>query len=263
MPIKLDPSVKQPAPEKLPQVKGTCPALADGTVMVAGSTVQIWVGSKPGPAYFYFHGTGTSPAEVDQGFPGATLAVKTNGGLVASWSGSNGMGTNTGTIWYTGDLDGMDQLVACGVQKGIIDTGRIHVSGYSAGGLETGAAIFSRSNYVASGIVYSGGKPFGAGNLQDPSNVPSVLGAHGAQGADALVLDFHDGTIALENEIVRLGGFAIDCDDNMDHIGGWFTRAGVGGQAMKFLADHPYNTRPSPYASMLPAGFPTYCKIAK
>jgi poly(3-hydroxybutyrate) depolymerase len=64
----------------------------------------------------------------------------------------------------------MDQLVACGVQKGIIDTSRIHVAGYSAGGLETGAAIFSRSNCVASGIVYSGGKPFGAGNLPDPAN---------------------------------------------------------------------------------------------
>lgn len=258
-----DPNAKQPPPEKLPQVKGTCPALNDGNVMVAGARVQLWVGSKPGPAYFYFHGTGTSPAEVDQGFPGATLMVKTNGGLVASWVDSNGMGTNTGTIWYTGDLDGMDQLVACGVQKGIIDTARIHVAGYSAGGLETGAAIFSRSSYVASGIVYSGGKPFGVGALQDPSNVPAVLGAHGAKGSDTLGLDFHDGTMALEAEVVRLGGFAMDCDDNMDHIAGWFTRAGVGGKAMQFLADHPYNTKPSPYATALPAGYPSYCKIVK
>jgi hypothetical protein len=261
--MALDPSVKKPAPEKLPKANGACPALADGTVTVAGSKVVIWVGSKPGPAYFYFHGTGTVPGEVDQGLPGATRGVKTNGGLVASWDTSNSKGTNTGTIWYTGDLEGMDQLVACGVEKGIIDTGRIHVSGYSAGGLETGAAIFSRSNYVASGIVYSGGKPFGVGALQDPSNVPAMIGAHGAMGQDSLVLDFHDGTINMENEIVKLGGFAIDCDDNGDHVGGWFTRAGVGGKAMQFLADHPYNTKPSPYASALPAGFPAFCKIVK
>jgi hypothetical protein len=38
------------------------------------------------------------------------------------------------------------------------------------------------------------------------------------------------------------------------------TRAGVGGQAMKFLQDHPYNTKPSPYAGAVPAGFPRYCK---
>jgi hypothetical protein len=255
--------VKKPAAEKLPKVNGECPALANGTVTVAGAKVVLWAGSKPGPAYFYFHGTGTSPGEVDQGLPGATAGVRTNGGLVASWDTSNNKGTNTGTIWYTGDLEGMDQLVACGIEKGIIDTGRIHVSGYSAGGLETGAAVFARSNYVASGIVYSGGKPFGVAALQDPSNVPAVLGAHGAKGSDSLGLDFYDGTIALENEVVKLGGFAMDCDDNGDHIGGWFTRAGVGGKGMTFLADHPYNTRPSPYAAAVPAGFPSYCKIVK
>jgi hypothetical protein len=258
----LDPSVKQPAANKLPQVTGTCPNLVDGTVTVAGAKVQIWVGSKPGPAYFYFHGTGTSPDEVNQGLPGATAGVKTNGGLVASWDTSNNKGSNTGTIWYTGDLEGVDQLVACGVQKGIIDTGRIHAAGYSAGGLETGAALFSRSNYMASGIVYSGGHPFGAGGLQDPSNVPAMLGAHGAQGSDSLGLDFHDNTIAMENEIKKAGGFAMDCDDGGDHIVGWLSdRAGVGGKAMQFLKDHPYNTRPSPYASGLPAGFPSYCKV--
>lgn len=259
----LDPSVKQPAADKLPKATEACPALADGTVTVAGSKVVIWVGSKPGPAYFYFHGTGTAPSEINQGLPGAATGVKTNGGLAASWDTSNNKGSNTGTIWYTGDLEGMDQLVACGVEKGIIDTGRIHVSGFSAGGLETGAAVFGRSNYVASAIVYSGGKPFGAGALQDPSNVPAVLGAHGAKGSDMLGLDFHDGTISLESEIVKLGGFAIDCDDEGDHIGGWFKRAGVGGKAMQFLADHPYNTRPSPYESALPAGFPTYCKVVE
>jgi hypothetical protein len=32
---------------------------------------------------------------------------------------------------------------------------------------------------------------------------------------------------------------------------------------MQFLADHPYNTKPSPYAAALPAGYPSYCKVVK
>jgi hypothetical protein len=37
----------------------------------------------------------------------------------------------------------------------------------------------------------------------------------------------------------------------------------VGGKAMQFLADHPFNTKPSPYANGLPPGYPAYCKVVK
>jgi hypothetical protein len=133
-------------PSMLPQVKGSCPALKDGNVSLDGATVRLWVGSKPGPLYMYFHGTGTSPGEIDQGIPGATSSVKSEGGIAASWDQSNGRGTTTGTIWYTGDLEAADQLVACGIEQGLVDTTRIHVAGYSAGGLQTGAFIVERAN---------------------------------------------------------------------------------------------------------------------
>lgn len=228
----------------------------------------VTVGTKPGPVYIYFHGTGGSPSEVETGFPGATAGVRTNGGMVMSFQEpSNGRGDSTGSfwaVWYTGDFEAVDQILACGIEKGIVDTGRIHVAGYSAGGLQAGTMLYQRSNYIASGIVYSGG----AGVLipvtfQDPSNVPAMIGAHGAQGSDWLVLDFSDETKALEQQIKSKGGLAIDCDDGGGHTDYilFGSRGGVGGKAMQFLQDHPYNTKPSPYASGLPSGFPSYCKV--
>ncbi len=264
----LDPNAKKPDPSKLPKVNGACPDLSrSGTVSVAGSTAVVTVGTKPGPVYFYWHGTGGSPGEVETGLPGATAGVRSNGGMVVSFQEpSNGRGESTGSVWavwYTGDFEAADQILACGIEKGIVDTSRIHVAGYSAGGLQTGTMLYQRSNYIASGIVYSGG----AGVLipitfKDPSNVPAMLGAHGAQGSDWLVLDFSDETKGLGMQMKSKGGFVMDCDDGGGHtdyiLGG--SRGGVGGKAMQFLQDHPYNTKPSPYATAIPAGFPRYCK---
>ncbi len=245
-----------------------CPDLTrNGRIQVAGSTVQVWVGSKPGPVYFYFHGTGSAPSEVDTGLPGATAGVRSNGGIVASWEATNGRGDSTGSfwaVWYTGDFEAADQILACGVQAGIVDTGRVHVAGYSAGGLQAGTMLYQRSSYIASGIVYSGGAgvliPF---TFQDPAHVPAMLGAHGAQGSDWLVLDFADETVALGQKMKTAGGFATDCDDGDSHTSfiAFGSRAGVGGKALQFLQDHPYNTKPSPYASGLPSGYPRYCKL--
>jgi hypothetical protein len=255
-----DPPVQsgdKPDPSKLPKVSGTCPDLKDGTITIGGAKVRIWVGSKPGPVYLYFHGTGTQPSEIDRGIPGATGGVKTAGGIAASWDTSNNMGTNTGTIWYTGDMDAADQLIACGMEKNLVDTARIHVSGYSAGGLETGAFVVGRSNYVASVIVYSGGKPFGvSGKIGAGGNVPSMVGAHGAAGSDALVLDFGTQTPALGKEIANAGGFAIDCDDGGAHVA--LSRLGLGGKALDFFKAHPWGVKPW---TAVPAGWPTNCRL--
>ncbi len=265
---KPDPNAKKPDPSKLPQVKGTCPQMRSGGFNVNGSTGTLWVGPKAGPVVFYWHGTGTSADEVYSGLPGAAEEIEATGGVLASFDLSNGLGDNTGDlVWYTGDIDSADQILACAVEAGVADTSRIYTSGYSAGGLQSGTMVFSRSNYLASAVVYSGGPMLGgilpgSTTFVDPSNVPSTLGAHGAQGADWLVLDFHDGTILVGDTVKMAGGFAIDCDDDGDHIAFVIgIRAGVGGKAWQFLKDHPYNVRP--YGSTLPAGYPSYCKIVQ
>lgn len=248
----------KPDPSKLPKVNGACPDLKDGTITVAGAKVQIWVGSKPGPVYLYFHGTSRPPSEIDQGIAGATAAVKTEGGIAASWDTSNSKGTNTGTIWYTGDMEAADQLIACGIEKNLVDTSHIHVAGYSAGGLETGAFIVGRNNYVASVIVYSGGKPFGAGGAVGAGgHVPSMVGAHGAAGSDSLGLDFGTQTPALGKEVAAAGGFVIDCDDGSSHIdiGKRFV---VGSKARDFFKAHAWGVKPW---TAVPAGWPSNCKV--
>jgi hypothetical protein len=248
-----------PDPSKLPKVNGPCPEFKNGTVSVGGARVVLTVGSKPGPVYLYFHGTGTTPSEVDLAIPGATRAVRTDGGFVASWQSSNNRGITTGTIWYTGDMEAADQLIACGLQQGLVDPSRIHVSGYSAGGLETGAFIYTRSHYVASAIVYSGGKPLSVLGSLKGDTIPSVVGAAGAPGADWLALDFGSMTPALTKEVVKAGGFAIDCNDGSIHID--ITRLGVGGKALEFFRDHPYGVKA--YQNGLPSGWPRHCKITQ
>lgn len=263
----LDPSVKKPDASKLPKVKGTCPNIASGNVTVNGTTAVLTVGPKAGPMVFYWHGTGTDASEVDQGLPGAAADIRANGGVLASFNDSNGQGDNTGDfVWYTGDIESADQLLACAIEKNLVDTGRIHTSGYSAGGLQSGTMLFSRSNYLASVLIYSGGPEAGGlapgtTTFADPTNIPATLGAHGAAGSDWLILDFHDGTLLAEDTVKKAGGFAIDCDDNGAHTDFFTIRAGVGGQAWKFFKDHPYNSKPDPYMGGLPAGYPKYCKI--
>jgi len=265
----VEPNGATPAESKLPKPKGACPTLKNGSFNIAGTSGTMWVGSKPGPMLFYWHGTGGSASEVDTGLPGATGEVRSNGGIVASFETTNGTGDNTGNaVWFTGDFEAADQILACGIEKGLVDTARIFSSGYSAGGLQTGAMVFARSNYLASAVVYSGGPALGglvpgSTTLVDKTNVPAVLGAHGAQGSDWLALDFSDGTKKLESAIVMAGGFAIDCDDGGSHLDFFTIRAGVGNQAWPFLKAHPYNTKPSPYAGALPSGFPRYCQIVK
>ncbi|MFT3928601.1 MAG: hypothetical protein QM778_39090 [Myxococcales bacterium] len=99
-------------PSMLPTPKGECPALKDGPFTYNGATVQLTVGDKEGPVFFYFHGTASSPDEVDLGIPGARESVKTEGGLVATWDISSPMGDSTGSVWevwHTGDFDVADQ----------------------------------------------------------------------------------------------------------------------------------------------------------
>ncbi len=260
---------RAPSMAQLPRVNGPCPQFRDGYVEVGGASIALTVGNGRGPLVFYWHGTGTSSSEVGIALPGATVDVKLSGGIVASFEDTSGLGDNTGNyVWYTGDIDAADQVVACGIQAGLVDPARIYSAGYSAGGLQTGTMVFSRSNYLASAVVYSGGPAlgglaFGSTTFADRSNIPAVLGAHGAAGSDWLVLDFSEGTRLVGSTVAAAGGYAIDCDDGGDHAISWFVqRAGVNGMAWQFLKDHPYGARPSSYQS-LPAGFPSYCSIMR
>jgi hypothetical protein len=253
-------------PANLPKPTQTCPQLVTGNVtFLSDPAVSLTVGppGKKGPMVFYWHGTAMTSAEAGQGLGQAALAdVAANGGVIASFNTTNGRGVNTGDmVWYTGDFETADEILACALEQNLVDITHIHSAGYSAGGLQTGAMIFAKG-YLASVLCYSGGVLF-PGQLPDPSNVPSMIGAHGPSGTDSFIMNLGQSTIDLETTMKGLGAFVIDCQDSGDHVAGFMTqRTAVGPAAWQFFKDHPFKNS-KPYAKGLPASsnFPEYCKI--
>lgn len=255
-------------PTSLPTAKQTCPTLATGMVSFLGSSVSLSVGpaNTKGPLLFYWHATGMTYTEVQSGFSAVISEVKSNGGVVASFTTTTSTGTNTGNgVWYTGDIDVADEVLACAIQQGLVDTSRIHVSGYSAGGLQCAAMSYLRSGYVASVLCMSGGFVSGMSNYapQDPKRVPPAIAAHGAAGSDVFILDFATCSGTYCSSVVSKGGLAINCNDGGDHITSMTTRAAtMGPVGWKFFAENPYGAD-NHYPSGLPSYFPSYCTIAK
>jgi dienelactone hydrolase len=156
-------------------------------------------------------------------------------------------------------------VLACAIQQGLVDTRRIHVSGYSAGGLQCAAMAYLRSGYVASVLCMSGGfmSTSPSYSLQDPQHVPAAVAAHGAAGSDVFILDFATCSANFCASVTDNGGLAIDCNDGGDHIGSMSSRAStMGAVAWQFFAENRYGS-PQTYSGGLPAYFPDYCAVAQ
>jgi hypothetical protein len=266
-------------PPDLPTAMGTCPTLATGdqAISLNGTSMSwtLWVGSKAatatGPIVIYWHATGTSSSEAQTALGSNISTITGLGGIVASADSTTSTGTDTGDgVWFTGDINWADFIIACAIKQLNIDTTHIHAAGYSAGALQTGYMWYSRSGYLASAIVYSGGVIF-APAQQDPSNAPSLIGAHGSTAADAggctnLLSTTCDAlassTESFESAAVSAGApMVIDCDDGQDHV--YIERlSNLAPMSWPFFKAHPFGQgKPDPYASGLPSGFPSYCKI--
>ncbi|HTB73823.1 MAG TPA: hypothetical protein VK762_11295 [Polyangiaceae bacterium] len=265
-------------PTMLPTAKGTCPTLKSGgmqSIMLNGSSMSwsMSVGTKAssatGPIVIYWHGTGTNAGESATALGNGITDIVNLGGIVAAADSTSSTGTNTGDgVWYTGDVDFADFIIACAIQQLNIDASHIHVAGYSAGAIQTGYMWYARSGYVASAIVYSGGASGFGQQLQDPSNVPSLIGAHGAAGSSSCTItssncDFLAGSTTMFETTAKSAGapMVIDCDDGSSHVD--ITRLSkLSPVAWQFFKDHPFKAgKPDAYAGGLPSAFPTYCKI--
>ena len=253
----------------LPTAPATCPTLKTGyvTIMSKGKSipVQVWAGTKgdtPAPMVIYWHATGTNSAEAVGGI-GMPQAVATEitkaGGIIVSPNASTGAGNDTGnSVWFTGDFDVADQLVACAFQQYNLDPRRIYTSGGSAGALQAGTMVYERSNYLAASLPNSGGYATGGRLFQNPNHITPVMTMHGAKGRDVVVVDFSQQSLFLAADVAVHGGFAIDCDHGGGHVG---AGADVKTAGWQFFKDHPFGVSPEPYAAGLPASFPKYCKI--
>jgi poly(3-hydroxybutyrate) depolymerase len=246
----------------IPAAPASCPTLATGTIQVKGQNVQMWVGTKQadkkGAVMFYWHGTGSNSGEASGGLGSALQEIVAEGGVVASFTTSTKTGQNTGNnVWYTGDFEMADIILACAIQQLNIDTHRVYSAGCSAGGLQAGAMAFGRSGYLAAIMPNSGGSL--VTTLQDPNHMPAVIAAHGKATVDVVFgFDFANSSNSLCMNVTNKGGFAVDCDHGGNHC---VSPSPLKAAQWEFLKAHPFGVTPLPYENGLPAGFPSYCVI--
>jgi len=261
-----------PTPTALPTPTATCPTLKSGMVSFLGSEVSLTVGPSgvAGPLLFYWHATAMTYAEVSTGFGDFMDEVESSGGVVASFTSTTRDGSNTGNaVWYTGDFAIADEVLACALEQGLVDPRRVHVSGYSAGGLQCGVMARARSGYVASVLCMSGGLvqalsfTLDGFALQEPSYSPSAIAAHGAAGLDVIGVDFSTCSAYFCGLVAADGGVAIDCDDGGDHLASMASRARtMGAVATRFFDENRWGS-PADYAGGLPSYFPDYCALVE
>lgn len=247
----------------IPEVMGECPAIKAGnsTVTVMGLRATVIAGEKQdktGSLLIYYYGTGKLGAV--SSLPAAIKTdITSQGGIVFALNEAKNTGgdcSGTGTFGID-DFNVVDQFVACAVRDYGIDPKRIYATGCSAGGLTSGCMGIRRSNYIAAVAPNSGGVTIGYGKLQDPTRVPNVITMNGGSG-DNVIVNFGETSEGYDNYILKYGGFAVNCVHSSGHCG---APAALYSSAWQFLKDHPYGTKPSPYAGGLPSGFHPSCKI--
>lgn len=118
-----------------------------------------------------------------------------------------------------------------------------------------GAMTASRSSYVASSLLESGGL-LGDRLLENPNYAPAVITNHGGD-RDVVVIPFAFTSGVLNDLIVENGGFAVECNHGIGHCR---SPAALLERGWDFLEAHPYGTS-RPYAEGLPESFPDYCAI--
>lgn len=244
----------------LPAAPATCPQLTTGRVPVLGTEVLMWVGEKQldhkAPVLFYWHGTGSVAEEIQVFMQPMIDEIVAEGGVVASFTTTLGTGNTTGNnVWYTGDWDSTDVILACATQQLNIDTRRVYAAGCSAGGLQAGSMVLGRASYLAGAMPNSGGGIL-VPPWDHPTHTPSVMTSHGTFDNDAVIIHFSETSLALDRVVVDRGGFAVDCTHPNGHCNN--PPEAVAAQ-WQFLKDHPYGISTDPYANGLPSTFPDYC----
>jgi hypothetical protein len=247
----------------IPEINGECPAIKEGnsTISIMGLRATVIAGAKKegtGSLLVYYYGTGKLG-----GVSSLPSAIKTDitsqGGIVFALNEAKNTGgdcSGTGTFGID-DFKVVDQFVACAVKNYGINPKRIYATGCSAGGLTAGCMGIMRSNYLAGAAPNSGGVTIGYGKLQDPQRVPNVITMNGGA-ADNVIVNFGQTSEGYDNYILKYGGFAVNCIHSSGHCG---APSSLYQSAWQFLKDHPYGTKPSPYAGGLPSGFHPSCKV--
>lgn len=264
-----DGSVIASAEPRIPAPTGTCPVLADGTVMFApaGITprpVRLHVGEQTGgPLVIYWHATFSGPDEAAYSLGDTLDDILAAGGIVAAPASDPDAGTFE---WFLvnqkSDPDDFlvaDEIVGCLAAAGAIDTDRIHSMGMSAGALQTTALSYLRSSYVASVATYSGGLPpqmETPPTMQNPTNKLAALIFDGGADDNVFGVDFQAASRRYRDDLTTNGHYSELCE----HGAGHEIPLDAAPSVFTFFTANPWGAWPSPYAAAgIPSSFPSYC----
>jgi hypothetical protein len=168
-----------------------------------------------------------------------------------------------------------DAILACLETRWGVDEDHVHAVGFSMGGFVVDALGTLRGDQLASVVTYSGGYGNDEANLTGLGMLASAIDwppftttNHYAQVfLHGGTTDTYSLTVATmhfdqyaANDSAMLGGFGHDTF--LCGHGGGHTAPPVGfmaDQIVEFFRDHPLGTVASPYASGLPADWPSYC----
>jgi poly(3-hydroxybutyrate) depolymerase len=255
----------------LPTPTGVCPTIAPGDITFAPAGIPprkvnlafdpTKVG-KQSALIVYWYATGSSTLEAAYSLGATETTIEQAGGIVATPYADPTAGEFE---WFivnmSPKLDDFlvaDEVVACLAQANMIDSTHIHSMGMSAGALQTTAVSFMRSAYIASVATYSGGIPPGfTPAIEDPDNKFAALIFDGGSNDDVFGVDFEAASMLYQSTLTSAGHFAAICDHGMGHS----IPLDAAPSVAMFFAANGFGAWPSPYASGLPASFPSYCAL--
>ncbi|MBI5488702.1 MAG: hypothetical protein HY905_15315 [Deltaproteobacteria bacterium] len=172
------------------------------------------------------------------------------------------------------DVELFDDVVACLDEAFDVDEDRIYSMGFSAGAIMTNLLSVARSEVLASIASFSGAyfsdtpqqMCFGSTcttwpAFQGTTPFPALLVRGGPEDTyDAIpglmVIEFNQDTLYSIDYLTALGHPVLECAHDLGHE---LPPDLAGPQFLEYLFDHPKGTTPDPYATALPADFPSYC----
>jgi predicted esterase len=249
---------------EIPRIE-TCPVLTDGenTIesggymrMVKIITPSYFTPEMTWPLVTLWHGF-TSNVDEIQEYAQMNDLVESEGFVLAvpSSRGDAGLEWDSLSADDSPDLAFFDDLVKCTKESFSIDPQRVHVTGFSGGGLWSAYLSVFRSEVVASTVGMSSGL---IPDYPDPEQKIPYLAAWGGDEDIAYDQDFVRLAGSLIEAFLANGHFVVSCDHGQEH--NWDPE--FSSWVIRFLIDHPKNIEGIPYAEGLPTEeYPDYCEI--